>query len=134
MPKCPIPQKCSLPAPPTHRTVESQGDDGVLVGPRARGWNDSLFTEDYGFVGKYDNGGYLQPGTSLVHNYTGKPEPVLTDSQWNSVTQNGISGEGDVNLVAHVYVGNREITDIARVEVARANASEALSLHHGRRV
>ncbi|MFG1636263.1 hypothetical protein ACGFKX_15645 [Pseudonocardia alni] len=31
----------------------------------------------------YDNGGYLMPGRTSVVNATGKPEAVLTDSQWN---------------------------------------------------
>ncbi|QAX94631.1 tape measure protein [Gordonia phage Harambe] len=30
----------------------------------------------------YDNGGYLQPGSQIVHNQTGGPEPVLTAVQW----------------------------------------------------
>ncbi|QOP65352.1 tape measure protein [Gordonia phage Diabla] len=30
----------------------------------------------------YDNGGYLQPGSQIVHNQTGGPEPVLTAAQW----------------------------------------------------
>lgn len=34
--------------------------------------------------GWYDNGGWLQPGTTLVHNDTGKPEPVLNPSQWSA--------------------------------------------------
>lgn len=35
--------------------------------------------------GWYDNGGYLQPGTTLVHNETGKPEPVFTAPQWQTI-------------------------------------------------
>lgn len=31
----------------------------------------------------YDNGGWLQPGLSVVENATGKPEPVFTNSQWD---------------------------------------------------
>lgn len=66
--------------------VESQGDLGVLAGPQARGWNDGLFTEHYGYVGKYDGGGYLPPGLSTVFNDTGRPEPVLTGAQWDKLT------------------------------------------------
>jgi phage-related protein len=33
----------------------------------------------------FDSGGQLMPGTSLVHNGTGRPEPVLTDRQWSAV-------------------------------------------------
>ncbi|CAM4136244.1 phage tail tape measure protein [Nocardiopsis rhodophaea] len=31
---------------------------------------------------QYDQGGWLMPGTHLVTNQTGRPEPVLTDRQW----------------------------------------------------
>jgi biopolymer transport protein ExbD len=33
----------------------------------------------------YDEGGYLPPGLTTVYNGTGKPEPVLTSQQWESV-------------------------------------------------
>lgn len=48
----------------------------------------------------YDNGGYLMPGTSLVHNGTGQPERVLTDQQWDQVAQGarGRDGGGDLNI------------------------------------
>lgn len=36
-------------------------------------------------AGLYDNGGYLQPGTTLVRNETGKPEPVFTAPQWQTI-------------------------------------------------
>lgn len=50
----------------------------------------------------YDNGGYLPPGRSLVENKTGRPEPILTSSQWadirarrdgNIYVQNPFTGE-----------------------------------------
>ena len=41
----------------------------------------------------YDAGGMLVPGTSLVHNGTGRPERVLTDRQWQDI-QGGGSGGG----------------------------------------
>lgn len=44
--------------------------------------------------GKFDDGGYLPTGHSLVYNGTGSPEPVLTDQQWRSMqgaTQGGDS-------------------------------------------
>ncbi|MCR2051448.1 tape measure protein [Actinomyces bowdenii] len=34
---------------------------------------------------KYDQGGLLQPGLTLVENATGKPEPVFTSSQWDKI-------------------------------------------------
>ncbi|MFG2596697.1 hypothetical protein [Streptomyces sp. NPDC048462] len=73
--------------------VESRGGDGVTVGPRARGWNDKLFTSHYGFKpGSYDSGGYLQPGMNLAYNGTGKPEPVFTTGQANALARGGPAG------------------------------------------
>lgn len=36
--------------------------------------------------GWYDQGGWLQPGTTIVHNDTGRPEAVLSPSQWAAFT------------------------------------------------
>ncbi|MFG2473546.1 hypothetical protein [Streptomyces fagopyri] len=60
--------------------IESRGGDGIVVGKRARGYNDSLFTSRWGFAPatKYDSGGLLQPGATMAVNKTGKPEAVLT--------------------------------------------------------
>lgn len=33
----------------------------------------------------YDSGGMIIPGTQVVHNQTGGPEPVLTQTQWNAM-------------------------------------------------
>jgi hypothetical protein len=40
---------------------------------------------------KYDSGGYLAPGVTSVVNLTGKPEPVFTNQQWESM-QGGTGG------------------------------------------
>lgn len=42
----------------------------------------------------FDSGGFLMPGTSLVHNGTGRPEPVLTDQQWQSIAGRASGGDG----------------------------------------
>lgn len=48
----------------------------------------------------YDSGGWLMPGTSLVHNRTGQPEPVFNPAQWatlerlTSAATSGRSGGG----------------------------------------
>ena len=34
----------------------------------------------------YDNGGFLQPGQTMVMNGTGAKEPVLTDGQWKDIS------------------------------------------------
>jgi hypothetical protein len=103
--------------------IESRGGDGVVIGSRARGYKDSLFNSWYGFQpGKYDSGGYLQPGMNLAFNGTGRPEPVFTTQQANALTSLAARSAqqqlGDLQVA--VYVGNEQITDIARAEVRTA--------------
>ncbi|MER5613307.1 hypothetical protein [Streptomyces sp. NPDC002215] len=111
--------------------VESRGGDGVVVGPRARGWSAPMFTSHYGFKpGSYDSGGYLQPGMNLAYNGTGRPEPVFTTAQANAlVNGGGMSGLGDLSV--KVFVGNEEISHIARAEVHRANGELVQVLNAG---
>ncbi|MDX3520682.1 hypothetical protein [Streptomyces scabiei] len=94
--------------------VESRGGDGVVVGKRARGYNDRLFTSWYGFrPGKYDSGGYIPPGLNLVYNGTGRPEPVFTSAQANALTTMAGRGampgpasfEGDLYLDSGEFLG-----------------------------
>ncbi|HEY1157366.1 MAG TPA: hypothetical protein VGE95_13870, partial [Arthrobacter sp.] len=67
--------------------VESSGGLGVHYGRTARGYRDKLFGSWYGFQpGKYDSGGFLQPGLNLAYNGTGRPEPVFTTQQANALT------------------------------------------------
>jgi hypothetical protein len=104
--------------------IESRGGDGVVIGKRARGYNDRLFNSWYGFQpGKYDSGGYLQPGLNLAYNGTGRPEPVFTSTQSNALTKMaaGRATAGQIgDLMVSVYVGDQQITDIARTEVRTA--------------
>ncbi|QIJ61401.1 phage tail tape measure protein [Streptomyces sp. JB150] len=113
--------------------VESRGGDGVVVGSRARGYNDSLFTDWYGL--KYDSGGWLKPGQVGV-NHLGEPEAVLTPAQSTAFVQLAAAaarmaaqptqaresprGANFADLQVAVYVGNQPITDIARAEVRTA--------------
>jgi hypothetical protein len=103
--------------------VESRGGAGVVVGSRARGYNDRLFGSWYGFKpGTYDAGGYIPPGLNLVNNGTGKPEPVFTTVQANALTsmanRSASQQLGDLSL--NVWVGNEGIASIARAEVHNA--------------
>ncbi|MFJ7154641.1 phage tail tape measure protein [Streptomyces sp. NPDC101118] len=41
----------------------------------------------YNRPGGYDSGGWLMPGRTLTFNGTGKPEAVLTPSQWTTMTR-----------------------------------------------
>lgn len=114
--------------------VESRGGDGVVVGSRARGYKNSLFTDWYGFMpGKYDSGGYLQPGLNLAYNGTGRPEPVFTTAQANALSSLAARSAqqqlGDLDI--SVYVGDQQITDIARAEVRTAQGEliQVLNAH-----
>ncbi|MFD9223820.1 hypothetical protein ACFWDI_28405 [Streptomyces sp. NPDC060064] len=75
--------------------VESRGGGGgVIVGSRARGANNSMWTDRYGFqpATKYDTGGLLQPGRTIVDNHTGKPEAVLSPEdrvKFEAIVQGG---------------------------------------------
>ena len=81
----------------------------------------------------YDDGGYLPQGLSLVANGTGKPEPVFTSSQWDtlraSVEQGGPT---ELHADVHVYVGDREITDIVDTRIELRDTSTASALNTGR--
>lgn len=113
--------------------VESRGGDGVVVGKRARGANAMMFRDVYGFQpGKFDSGGYLQPGLNLAYNGTGRPEPVFTTAQANALTR-AASGADLGDLSVQVFVGNEEISHIARTEVRRANGELVSVLRAGRR-
>ncbi|WP_069165465.1 phage tail tape measure protein [Nocardia altamirensis] len=49
---------------------------------------------------RYDNGGWLQPGLTLVENKTGQPEPVFNPQQWaqmSDLTQSG-SNDNSINI------------------------------------
>ncbi|MCX4849857.1 hypothetical protein [Streptomyces sp. NBC_00893] len=110
--------------------VESRGGDGVVIGKSARAWNNNLFTHHYAYKGKYDSGGYLQPGLNLAYNGTGRPEPVFTTAQANALVGGGnVGGLGDLSV--KVFVGNEEISHIARAEVHRANGELVQVLNAG---
>ncbi|OMI41564.1 hypothetical protein [Streptomyces sparsogenes] len=78
----------------------------------------------------YDDGGYLPPGLSLVANGTGKPEPVFTSGQWDTLRASAGNGRGTPNIVVenHTYIGDTELTDIVdhRYTVREAETSRAI--------
>ncbi|MFC4512530.1 hypothetical protein [Streptomyces ehimensis] len=88
----------------------------------------------YNRAGGYDSGGYLQPGLNLAYNGTGRPEPVFTTQQASALMHLATDpGAGVGDLHVQVYVGDREITDIARAEVRRSNGELVQTLRAGRR-
>jgi hypothetical protein len=80
----------------------------------------------------YDNGGLLQPGLNLVANGTGKPEPVFTSGQWDTLRSAKGGGPTEIHADVRVYVGDREITDIVRTEVTAHESSTATAIDNGR--
>lgn len=97
--------------------VESRGGEGVVVGKRARGYKDGLFNSWYGFMpGKYDSGGYLQPGLNLAYNGTGRPEPVFTTSQANALTTMAGRGGGPSRFEGDLFLDSGEFLGRVRGE------------------
>ena len=98
--------------------VESRGGDGVVVGSRARGYNNHLFGSWYGFKpGSYDSGGYLQPGLNLAYNGTGRPEPVFTRQQASALTSMASHGpSGPASFTGDLYLDSGEFLGKVRGE------------------
>jgi phage-related minor tail protein len=95
--------------------VESRGGDGVVVGKSARGYNASLFTSHWGLQPrKYDNGGWLQPGVTATVNATGRPEAVLTASQWRVMSS---AADGGRPIVVEVHTRDQSLADFIDVRV-----------------
>jgi hypothetical protein len=67
----------------------------------------------------YDQGGILPHGAAAF-NFSGSPERVLSPQQTREFSGGGSGGSSggsaNVQVQARVFIGNREITDIARVE------------------
>ncbi|MFD5026988.1 hypothetical protein [Streptomyces sp. NPDC058373] len=100
--------------------VESRGGDGVVVGKRARAYNDRMFSSWYGFKpGTYDSGGYIPPGLNLVNNGTGKPEPVFTTAQANALTRMAnarTTASGPATFEGNLYLDSGEFLGRVRGE------------------
>lgn len=83
----------------------------------------------------YDQGGFLPPGDHAVINNTGKPEPVFTAGQWDTLKANIDARNRPAQVAADVkvFVGDREITDIVRTEITTYDADTAHGIDDGRR-
>lgn len=58
----------------------------------------------------FDSGGYLPPGISTVFNGTGRPEPVLTDSQWRQMLAGRAAGGDGASYTTNVYPQRADFT------------------------
>ncbi|WP_331445870.1 phage tail tape measure protein [Streptomyces xanthochromogenes] len=83
----------------------------------------------YNRAGGYDSGGWLMPGVTTAVNKTGQPEAVLTGPQWQAMK--AAASAGADGLTIQVFVGNEEISHIARTEVRRANGELVQVLNAG---
>jgi TP901 family phage tail tape measure protein len=95
-------------------TLETHGDAPPTFSKAGRTFTAAEITEmfqaKYGYV--YDDGGWLMPGQLGINRGT-RPEPVFSPSQWDAIRSGGMgSGAGEVR----VFIGERELTDIVRVE------------------
>lgn len=69
-------------------------------------------------INPFDSGGYLQPGYTLAYNGTGKPEPVFTSDQFDSMRIGG----GGLNIHGDVYAGTPE-QFVAEIEKKQQRAA-----------
>ncbi|WP_319186498.1 aggregation-promoting factor C-terminal-like domain-containing protein [Streptomyces scabiei] len=78
----------------------------------------------------YDDGGYLPPGLSLVANGTGKPEPVFTSGQWDTLRASAGGGAPAVEVFVEskTYLDGREVGGFVdqRIDVREAQNSARL--------
>lgn len=103
--------------------VESRGSAGVVVGSRARGFNNGLFPYQYGL--RMDNGGVLKPKTmTAVYNGTNEPEYAIPH-RFLSGNQDG----GDTfNITVNAGMG----TDSRELEKAVYTAIKKYKSRNGR--
>ncbi|MFI1166569.1 hypothetical protein ACH4UM_23935 [Streptomyces sp. NPDC020801] len=101
---------------------ESSGGRGVHMGKGARGYNDPLFTSQWGFAPatKYDGGGLLQPGATMAVNATGRPERIL-DAQQTAQFEALLRGGAGVTIQAINISGTFDFSSPASRRAA-ANA------------
>lgn len=86
----------------------------------------------------YDSGGWLPPGTHVIHNNTGKPEPILNPEQWEAFTS--LAKTGGAPTIINIRVDgtlndDRTIGNLLRSveQYERRRGSVAVNLR-GRRV
>ncbi|MEU8678175.1 hypothetical protein [Streptomyces sp. NPDC048560] len=132
--------------------VESRGGDGVVIGSRARGWNNSLFTSRYGFApaakaNGYAAGGFPQLGETA---WVGEKGPELLqfmtptrvhssrDSMAMARQAQNVSGasSGQAPAVPHVivknYIDGQEVGGFVDTKIEMYDAETGRALDVGR--
>ncbi|UXE04754.1 tape measure protein [Arthrobacter phage Shambre1] len=75
----------------------------------------------------YDNGGYLQPGLSLVNNETGRPEPVMTSRQWRALETYANTGQGERGpVIGEQHIHTTEPAEVVGEYIARRIERKAI--------
>ncbi|WP_017178173.1 tape measure protein [Actinomyces timonensis] len=94
---------------PAYHVAISEGNGNIVEAPTfgipVREYPEYGAISGYGRF-RYDSGGFLQPGFTLVENATGKPEPVFTSSQWDLLENR----PGAFPETVILKVGDREFT------------------------
>jgi phage-related protein len=99
----PVPGAVGQPHP--GHTYMYSGNGKIIEAPFTGGFVREVPMRNTPFWGlppfKFDNGGYLPTGVSMVYNGTGSPEPVLTDAQWAKLADSTSGGDGGVHYHGH---------------------------------
>ncbi len=74
------------------------------VGQMTKAFNP--FAAADGHTTLYDNGGWLPTGKSLVENKTGRPEPILTNGQWEALSDSRNGSDAPLIGEAHFHAAD----------------------------
>jgi hypothetical protein len=81
---------------------------------------------NHAHIAAYDQGGWLQPGTSVVQNNTGRPEPVFTGRQFDQLVDSRARGSGDT-IITVQRTEDRRIAERIAFEQRRRDLADRLA-------